>query len=44
MSSYLDEPNVLGVSAEALPAAVDAVLPDHAVAVATHTAAGTHKT
>lgn len=37
--AYLDEADVLGVAAEALPAAHEAVLPDQAVGVGAHTAA-----
>jgi hypothetical protein len=36
---YLDEANVLGVAAEALPAAHEAVLPDQSMGVRTDTAA-----
>ena len=36
---YLDEANVLGVAAEALPAAHEPVLSDQAVGVGAHTAA-----
>ena len=37
--AYLDEADVLGVAAEALPAAHEPVLPDQAVGVGAHTAA-----
>jgi hypothetical protein len=36
---YLDEANVLGVAAEALPAAHEAILPDQTMRVATDPAA-----
>jgi hypothetical protein len=36
---YLDESNVLGVAAEALPAAHQPILPDQSMRVATHPAA-----
>ena len=39
---YLDESDVLGVAAEALPAAHEPVLPDQAVGVGAHTAAITN--
>ena len=32
---YLDEPNILGVAAEALPAAHEPILPDQTMGVAT---------
>jgi len=41
--AYLDEADVLGVAAEALPAAHEPVLPDEAVGVGAHTAAITHR-
>jgi hypothetical protein len=36
---YLDEANVLGVAAEALPAAHQPILPDQSMRVTTHPAA-----
>ena len=42
MQGYLDEANVLGVTAEALPAAHEPVLTDQAVGVGAHTAAITN--
>jgi hypothetical protein len=41
--AYLDEADVLGVAAEALPAAHEPVLPDEAVGVGAHTAAITNQ-
>jgi hypothetical protein len=38
LSTVLDEANVLGVAAEALPAAHEPVLPDQAMRVAANTA------
>jgi hypothetical protein len=40
-NTYLDEADVLGVAAEALPAAHEPVLPDQAVGVGAHAAATT---
>jgi len=39
MCVYLDEANLLGIAAEALPAAHKSVLPDQSMWVSTHTAA-----
>ena len=40
-NTYLDEADVLGVAAEALPAAHEPVLPDQAMGVGAHAAATT---
>jgi len=40
---YLDEANVLGVAAEALPAAHQPILPDQSMRVATDPAANNNK-